>query len=230
MTFTRLAGQTLLALTMTTGCFAASVEYYSDKSTFNTEAPASMALETFEAGSVDGMAQILTSAGQTQNPVNSINSNAVFAPGDIQPNVNFYLTSPNDESAIGWYVYNTGGNTLMMTANYGLRITFDTPVYWFGLDIMNPFGGGTSGTITLLDSDSETIGSTEYTSAGFVGFHSFANGISSVEFSNSWVDFDNVTWETTNDVSETPEPGSFLLAGAGIAGAWFVRRRRQARA
>jgi len=222
----RFAGLTLLAMTMTGSIYATAFDHYTDRSEFNAAAPASMLLETFEALQVDGMTQILTSRGQIQKAVNSTNENEAFAPGDIQPNINFWLTADNSDSAIGWYVYRTGGNTLMMTSDYGLRITFDQPVSWFGIDIMNPFNIATAGEITLMNG-SDQIDSASYSTAGFQGFYS-SIAITSVEFSNSWVDFDNVTFNALDEGSEAPEPSSFLLAGAGIAGAWYARRLRRA--
>jgi len=120
-----------------------------------------------------------------------------------------------------------------------ITFTFTTPVdyvgfYWGspdnsnwaylydGSNLIGAYVGG-----ALAEGDGSPIG----IDAGYVGFSATGEEITSIELGNAgsfWFETDNLSYQEEAPVSSTPtpEPGSFLLLGSGLAGLVIMLQRK----
>ena len=201
---------------------SATVKEYSDRTAFNAAATGLTNID-FEGLGVPNGYYIRYASGLSL-------SGATFSDADTH----LYAISPAYYS----HIYNYGTGVVLSAqgrAGYSEISTLDVILpantTAVGTDIgssidPNWMTPSPSFTITLSTGDVFHLdGGSPITGFNFIGFAS-DTAISSISFSNMRIPiYDNFTFGQANDISGVPEPSTFLLVVAGLAGAAAFGRR-----
>jgi hypothetical protein len=171
----------------------------------------------------------------TSGVLNSSTNEAGITPGTIKSGVTYSVVGPvtgngfNIDAGAGY----VGGFLDTVTGIGPVTVTFDQAASGFGFDT-NGFSHHVHVVLNFADGMSQTydssLSSGDY-AMHFFGFDAVGSGIVSAQIGaldNGYATFslDDFTFDNAGLASSVPEPGSYAMLLAGVAGFAAVRRRR----